>query len=163
MSSPSEVVTWECSACAYTNEDATCCNYILCQTRCPVRYASMAGATAAAMARTTRVDCCKQVRVATLAKAAPAVAGEVPSAANWPPAVVESAAIPLMQTPQLGRNHAHAVALQCSSKGSGSAAAAWRWQHGGSTASAAVAAATATAVAGLRHGCRRRPHHPHHQ
>ncbi len=60
---------------------------------------------AAATARTTRVDCCKQACIAALATAGPvvagegatsangAVAGEVPNAAYGPPAVAGSAAI----------------------------------------------------------------------
>jgi hypothetical protein len=71
-------------------------------TRRPVRYAIVAGATAAALASTMRVDYCKQARAATLAIAAPAVAGEAPTAANGPPAVAESAAIPPVRAPQLG-------------------------------------------------------------
>jgi hypothetical protein len=69
MLSPSEVIGWECGACAYTNEDATCHNCLVCQTRHPVRYAIVAGATAAMTARTTRVDHCKQARFAALATA----------------------------------------------------------------------------------------------
>ncbi len=68
------------------------------------------------------MDCCEQVNIATLATAAPAVtgemptaangavAGEAPTAANGPPAVAESAAIPSMRAPQLGRDRACIVA-----------------------------------------------------
>jgi hypothetical protein len=95
---------------------------LACQTRCPVRYAIVAGTTAATTARMTRVDCCKQVRVVTLATAAPAVAreaatstngaitGEAPTAANGPPAVAKSAAMHHGWAPQLGHNHASVVA-----------------------------------------------------
>jgi hypothetical protein len=122
MSSPSEVVAWVCGACTYTNEDATCCNCIACQTRRPVCYAIVAGTMAAVMARTTKVDCCKQVSNATLATAVPAIsgealtsangaiAGEVPTATNGPPAVAEIAAMHTVQAPQLGRNCASVVA-----------------------------------------------------
>jgi hypothetical protein len=123
MSSPSEVVAWECGACAYTNKDATRRNCILFQTRRQVCYAIVAGATAAVTARTTRVDCHEQACVATLATAAPAiawkaptaasgaVAGEAPTAAseaiaeealtaaNGPPAVAKSVPIPSVQAP----------------------------------------------------------------
>jgi hypothetical protein len=94
MAFPSEVIPWDCGTCAYTNKDATCRNCIICQIRRPFCSAIVAGATAAATARMTRVDRCKQARIAMLAAAAPAVAGEVPNAANGPPAVAESAAIP---------------------------------------------------------------------
>jgi hypothetical protein len=69
MSSPSEVIGWECGACAYTNEDATCRDCLACQTRRPVRYAIVAGAMTAATTRTTRVDHRKQACVAALATA----------------------------------------------------------------------------------------------
>jgi hypothetical protein len=122
MSSPSEVVGWECGACTYTNEDATCRECLACQARRPVRYAIMAGATAAATARTTRVDCCNQAHVAALPTAGPVVAGEVATSANGAvagrghnaaygsPAVAGSAAIHHRQAPQLGGNHASIVA-----------------------------------------------------
>ena len=122
MSLPSKVIAWECVACAYINKDATCCNCILCQTRSPVRYAIVAGTTAATTARMTRVDCCKQVRVVTLATAAPAVAdeastsangavtGEAPTATNGSPAVVEIVAMHPVQAPRLGGGCASIVA-----------------------------------------------------
>ncbi len=82
MLSPSEVIAWECGACTYTNKDAMCRDCLACQTRHPVRYAIVAGATAAETVRTTRVDCCKQACIAALATAAPAIAGEVATSAN---------------------------------------------------------------------------------
>jgi hypothetical protein len=123
----------------------------------PVRYAIVAGATAAAKVRMTRVDCCKQACIATLVTAVPAVAGEAstatsgavagkaPTAANGPPAMVESAAIPPMRDPRLGRNHASIIAWQRGGGGSGSLAAARRQQLGDSAASAVVVAAAAAA------------------
>ena len=60
MSSPYKVVGWECGTCAYTNKDAACHNCLACQARRPVHYAIVASATAAATARTTRVDRCDQ-------------------------------------------------------------------------------------------------------
>ncbi len=122
MSSPSKVVAWECGACAYNIDDATCRDCLACQTRRPVHYAIMAGAMAAGMARTLRVHNCEQACVATLTTAVPAVAGEAaifangavaveaPTAAYGPPAVVESAAMHLGRAPQLGRNCASIVA-----------------------------------------------------
>jgi hypothetical protein len=82
MLSPSEVVGWDCGACAYINKDAMCCNCLACQARLPVGYAIVAGATVAAMVRTMRVNCCKQARVATLPTAGPVVAGEAATSAN---------------------------------------------------------------------------------
>jgi hypothetical protein len=35
----SEVITWECGACACTNKDIKHCNCVICQTKRPVRYA----------------------------------------------------------------------------------------------------------------------------
>jgi hypothetical protein len=82
----------------------------------------MAGKMAAAMARTTRMDCCNQAHVAALPTAGPVVArevatstngavtGEGPNAAYGPPAVAGSAAIHHGQAPQLGGNHAIVVA-----------------------------------------------------
>jgi hypothetical protein len=114
MSSPSKVVGWECGACTYANEDATRRDCLMCQTRRPVHYAIVAGAMAAATARTTRVDCRKQACIAALATAEPvvagevatstngAVAGEVPNAAYGPPAVAGSAAMHHRRAPQLG-------------------------------------------------------------
>jgi hypothetical protein len=144
LSSPSKVVAWECGTCAYTVKDATCHDCILCQTRCPVCYAIMAGAMAAATARTTRVDCHEQACIATLATAAPVVAGEaptvtsgavpreVPTATNGPPAVVESVAISPVRAPDWG------AIVQVSLRGSAeaAAAAAWRQRSGGSLAAA---------------------------
>jgi hypothetical protein len=122
MSSPSEVVGWECGACAYTNEDGTRRGCLVCQARHPVRYVIMAGATATATARTTRVDCCNQACVAVLPIAGPvlareaatsangAVTGEGSNAAYGPPAVAGSAAIHHGRAPQLGGDHASVVA-----------------------------------------------------
>jgi hypothetical protein len=122
MLSPSNVIGWECGACAYTNDDATCHNCLVCQSRCPVCYAIMAGATAAVTARTTRVDYCKQACIAALAAAGPVVAreaatsangaaaGEAPNAAYGPPAVAGSAAMHHRRAPQLGGNCASIVA-----------------------------------------------------
>ncbi len=76
MSSPYKVVGWEFNACTYTNEDAASRNCLACQARRPVRYANVAGAMAAAMARTTRVDCCDQACIAALPTAGPVVTGE---------------------------------------------------------------------------------------
>jgi hypothetical protein len=122
MSSPSKVIGWECGACAYTNEDATCHDCSACRTRHPVCYAIVAGTAAAATARTIRVDCCKQACIAALATAEPVIAGEVATSANGvvageapyaaygPPAVAGSAAMHHRQAPQLGGNHASIVA-----------------------------------------------------
>jgi hypothetical protein len=74
------------------------------------------------MARTTRVDCCKQACLAALATAGPviareaatsangAVAREAPNAAYGSPAVVGSAAMHHGRAPQLGGYHASIVA-----------------------------------------------------
>jgi hypothetical protein len=122
MLSPSEVIGWECGACAYTNEDANCRDCLVCQARCPVCYAIVAGATTAVMARTTRVDHCKQACIAALPTAGPvvageaatsangAVAGEVPNATYGPPAVAGSVAMHHRWAPQLGGNYASVVA-----------------------------------------------------
>jgi hypothetical protein len=122
MLSPSEVIGWECGMCAYTNEDGTRRDCLACQARRPVRYVIVAGATAPATARTMRVDCCNQARIAALPAAGPvltrevatsangAVTGEGSNAAYGPPAVVGSAAIHHGRAPQLGGNHASIVA-----------------------------------------------------
>jgi hypothetical protein len=72
-------------------------------------------------ARTTRVDCRKQARVAALATAGPVVAGEAatsangavtgeaPNAAYEPPAVAGSGAMHHGRAPQLGGDHASIV------------------------------------------------------
>jgi hypothetical protein len=52
MSSPSEVVAWECGACAYTNENVMRHDCRVCQTRHTIRYAIVAGAMVAATVRT---------------------------------------------------------------------------------------------------------------
>jgi hypothetical protein len=108
--------------CAYTNKDATCRNCLACQARRPVRYAIMAGTTAAVTARTTRVDCCNQAHVAALPTAGPvvtreaatsnngAVTAEGNNAAYGPPAVAGSATIHHRQAPQLGVDQASIVA-----------------------------------------------------
>jgi hypothetical protein len=122
MSSPPEVVGWECGTCAYTNKDATHHDCLVCQTRHPVRYDIVAGASAAATARTTRVDHCEQACISALATAGSivageaatsangAVAGETPNAAYRPPAVAFSAAMHHGRAPQLGGNRASVVA-----------------------------------------------------
>jgi hypothetical protein len=121
MSSPPEFFGWECGTCAYTNKDATCRECLACQTRSPVCYAIMAGATAATTARMTRVDWCKQVCIAAVATAGPVVswkaitsanrtvAGEAPNAAYGPPAVAGSAAMHRKWAPQVGGNRASIV------------------------------------------------------
>jgi hypothetical protein len=82
----------------------------------------MAGAMAAVTARTTRVDCCNQARVAALQTAGPVVAGEGATSANGAiageghnatygsPAVAGNAAIHHGRAPQLGGDHASVVA-----------------------------------------------------
>jgi hypothetical protein len=122
MSPLSKVVAWECGACAYTNEGTTRRICFACQARRPVCYAIMAGAAAAATARTTRVDRCKQACVAFLATAAPPVAGEAatsayaavsgmaPTATYGPPAVAESETMHPGRAPQLGHNCTSVVA-----------------------------------------------------
>jgi hypothetical protein len=122
MSSPSKVVGWKCGACAYTNKDAALRDCLGCQARRPVCYAIVAGTTAAAMARTTRVDWHDQARVAALTTAGPVVAGEGATSGNGavngeglnaaygPPAVVGNAAIHHGRAPQLEGNHASVVA-----------------------------------------------------
>jgi hypothetical protein len=121
LSSPSKVIGWECGACTYTNEDATHHDCLACLTRRPVCYAIVAGATAAATARTTRVDRHKQARIAALATAGPVVAreaassangvvaGEAPNAAYGPPAVAGSAVVHYGRAPQLRGDHASIV------------------------------------------------------
>jgi hypothetical protein len=158
MLSPSKVIAWECGLCTYTNKDATHCNCMLCQTRCLVRYAIVAGAMAAT-ARTKRVDHCKQACIASLAAAAPAIAGEAPTAtsgaitgeaptaANGPPAVAKSVDTPPVRAPQFGYDRASVIAWQHGGGGSGSAAAVQRRQSSDSAASAEVVAATAAAAA----------------
>jgi hypothetical protein len=84
MSSPSKAVAWECDMCAYTNKDATRHYCLVCQTKHPIRYAIVAGITTAAMARTTRVNHCKQAPIAALATAEPAIAGEVATSPMQP-------------------------------------------------------------------------------
>jgi hypothetical protein len=103
--------------CAYTNEDGMCHDCLACQARHLVRYVIMAGAMAAAMARTTKVDCCDQAFVAALPTAGPVLAGEAATSTNGavtgersnaaygPPAVAGSAAIHHGRAPQLGGNH----------------------------------------------------------
>jgi hypothetical protein len=120
--SPSKVIRWECGTCAYTNKDATLCNCLACQARRPVHYAIAAGATAAAKARRTRVDCHEQARVAALSTAGPVVTGEAATSANGaitgegpnatygPPSVAGSVAIHQWWAPQLGGDHASVVA-----------------------------------------------------
>jgi hypothetical protein len=122
MSSPSKVVRWECGACTYTNKDAACHDCLACQARCPVCYAIVAGAMAAAMARTARVDHCDQARVAALPTAGPVVAGEGATSGNGafhgeghnatygPPAVAGNVDISHGRAPQLGGDHASVVA-----------------------------------------------------
>jgi hypothetical protein len=122
MSSPSEVVGWECGTCTYTNEDGTCPDCLACQARHLVRYIIMAGATAAAMTRMTRVDCCDQACIAALPTAGPVLAKEAATSANGAvtregsnaayglPAVADSAAIHHGQSPQLRGDHASIVA-----------------------------------------------------
>jgi hypothetical protein len=117
---PYKVVGWECGACTYTNKDAVCRNCLACQTRRPIRYAIMAGATAAAMARTTRVD--HHACIAVLPTAGPVVAEEGATSGNeavdgeehnvtyGPPDVAGNAAIHHGQTPQLGGDRASVVA-----------------------------------------------------
>ncbi len=101
---------------AYTNNDATHRDCLVCRSRRPVDYAIVAGATMAATARTTRVDCCKQAHIAALATAGPVVAGEAATSANGvvareapnatygSPAVVGSVAMQNRQAPQSGGN-----------------------------------------------------------
>jgi hypothetical protein len=122
MPSPSEVVGWERVACTFTSDDAMCCNCLACQARRLVHYAIVAGTTAAAMARTTKVDLCNQACVAALPTAGPVVAGEADTSANGavageghnaaygPPAVAGSVAIHHRRAPQLGGNRASVVA-----------------------------------------------------
>jgi hypothetical protein len=122
MSSPPEVVRWECGTCAYTNKNSTCHECLACQTRSLVRYAIVASATEAMTARIIRVDCCKQACIAALATAGPVVygeaatsangtvAGEAPNAANRPPAVAGSAAMHRGWAPQVGGNGASIAA-----------------------------------------------------
>ncbi len=81
------------------------------------------------------MDLRKQAHIATLAIAAPAVTGKAPTAGNGPPAVAESALIPLVKAPQLGRDHASITAWQRGGRG------------GGGSAASAAAAATAAAAA----------------
>jgi hypothetical protein len=122
MSSPYKVVKWECGTCAYTIKDAAPRNCLACQARPPVRYAIVAGATAAAMARTARVDHCDQARVAALPTAGPVVAGEGATSGDGavngeghnatygPPDVAGNAAIHHRQAPHLGGDRASIVA-----------------------------------------------------
>jgi hypothetical protein len=122
MSSPSEVVAWECGACTYTNEDAIRRDCLACQIRHLVHYAIMAGATPATTARTTRVDHHTQAHFDALATAAPTVAGKVATSANAavageaPTATygqgteAEIAAMHLGRAPHLGGNRAGIVA-----------------------------------------------------
>ncbi len=120
-SSPSEVIGWECGACTFTNKYGTCRDCLACQARHPARYVIVAGTTAAAKVRTTRVDYCNQACVAALPTAGPVLAREVATSANGavtflgrnaaygPPAVAGSAAIHHGQAPQLGGDHASVV------------------------------------------------------
>jgi hypothetical protein len=108
--------------CAYTNKDGTCRNCLACQARRSVGYVIVAGATAAATARTRRVDCRDQTHVAALPAAGPVLAREVATSANGaitregsnapygPTAVAGSAAIHHRRAPQLGGDHASIVA-----------------------------------------------------
>jgi hypothetical protein len=114
MSSLSEVIGWECGARAYTNKDGMHRDCLACQARRPVCYVIAASATAAAMVRTTRVDCCNQACVAALPAAGPVHAREVATSANGaitregsnaaygPPAVVGSVAIHHGQASEMG-------------------------------------------------------------
>ncbi len=82
MSSPYKVGGWECGTCTYTNKDAAHRDCLACQARCPVCYAIVAGAKAAATARTMRVDHCDQACIAVLPTAGPVVAGEGATSSN---------------------------------------------------------------------------------
>jgi hypothetical protein len=122
MSSPYEVIGWECGACAYTNKNAVRHNCLACLARRLVCYAIVAGAMAATTARTTRVDCRDQASVAALPTAGPVVAREGATSGNWaingeeynvtyrPPDVGGNAAIHHGRAPQLGGDHASVVA-----------------------------------------------------
>ena len=67
---PSEIVAWECGSCTYTNEGGEPGPCIMCRTERPIRYAIVAGAPAAATARTTTVNHREQARVAASAASA---------------------------------------------------------------------------------------------
>ena len=95
MMAPSKMVAWECNACTFTDKDVQHRDCQLCMTKHPVRYAIVAGAAGAAMARTTTVNRCEQARLATLAaldvpaavtEQAPAIAEEAPAVAEEQPA-----------------------------------------------------------------------------
>ncbi len=60
---PSEIVAWECGSCTYTNEGGEPGPCIMCRTERPIRCAIVAGAPAAATARTTTVNRREQARV----------------------------------------------------------------------------------------------------
>ena len=66
MASPSDMIAWECGACAFTNEDCTRRSCQSCRTERPERYFVVPGAGVAATARTTTVDRCQQARLAAL-------------------------------------------------------------------------------------------------
>ena len=79
--SPSEIVAWECGSCTYTNEGSEPGPCIMCRTERPIRYAIVAGAPAAATARTTTVNRREQARVAASGAASTAAAAAAAAAA----------------------------------------------------------------------------------
>jgi hypothetical protein len=101
---PSDIIAWECGSCTYTNKGSEPGPCIMCRTERSIRYAIVAGAPAAATARTTTVNCCEQACVlasATSALTAAAASAVMAMVATAPAATAdtgEAAAIaqPLM-------------------------------------------------------------------
>ena len=97
---PSEIVAWECGSCTYTNEGSEPDPCIMCRTERPIRYVIVAGAPAAATARTTTINRREQARVATSGASSAAAVAAVTAVDATAPAVDagEAAAIarPLM-------------------------------------------------------------------
>ena len=94
MTSPSEMIGWECGACTYTNDDCTRRDCQMCTTERPKRYFVVPGAGVSATARTTTVDRREQARLAALHDAvqdAPPPVDEEPIAEGVPVVPVQGA------------------------------------------------------------------------
>jgi hypothetical protein len=70
----SMMAAWECGSCTYTNKGSEPGPCVMCRTECLIHYAIVAGAPAAATARRTTVNPCKQAHVAASATSAAAAA-----------------------------------------------------------------------------------------
>ena len=95
MTSPSEMIGWECGACTYTNDDCMRRDCQMCTTERPKRYFVVPGAGVSATARTTTVDRREQARLAALRDAVqdapPPAVDEEPIAEGVPVVPVQGA------------------------------------------------------------------------